>query len=234
MGNRSFAIVLVAGLALAARGCSSGAEGEGEGDEGPTGDVKAANIDLSVCAPDHGPFSVTIDNPFLPYAVGAVSVLEGKEGGTDPVKVQFTVLDQTQGVVGVTTRVIEEKVWEKGAYAGTQKHYVAQASDGTVCIFGVEGAGTEEEWMAGAAGAVPAILMPANPKVGMVFDTVHAPPVVTAVEVSAIGQTRTVPAGTYTDTVTLLGDEGGPTLKVYARGVGLVYDDGVELISTGK
>jgi hypothetical protein len=199
------------------------------------GDTTPTTLDISVCAPENGPFSTTIDNVHLPFKVGAVNVLQGLEGGTDQIKLQITVLDETQDVDGVTTRVVESASWEGAdeTPAGTQRLYVAQAPDGTVCFYGTEGAGTEEEWMAGEDGALPAILMPADPVVGTTFEVVHAPPSdVEAVEVTAIGDTIETPAATYTDTVTLLTQESGPTLKIYADGVGLINDDGVELVST--
>lgn len=188
--------------------------------------------DIARCASSAGAFSTTIDNPYFPLVVGDVHVLEGLEGGTDAIRLEFTVLDETQDVVGVTTRVLQERVWEDDADAGTQRHYVAQASDGTVCFYGTEGTGTEEPWMAGEGDALPAILMPGSPEVGATFEVVHNPPDdVEPVEISSMGDPVETPAGTFTDTVTLLADEGGPTKKIYARDIGLVDDDGVQLLS---
>ena len=207
-------------IVLPLGGCGGGGDGGGGSNV----------IDLAVCAAESGPFATTVDNPYLPFEVGAVHVLEGLEGGTDPIKLQLTVLDETQDVDGVTTRVVEELVWEDQVPAGTQRHYVVQAEDGTVCFYGTEGAGTEEEWIAGENDAVPAILMPAHPATGMVFDVVHAPPSdVEPVEVTNVGDSVDTPAGTFDDTVTLLTEESGPTRKKYARGVGLIDDDGVVL-----
>ena len=36
-------------------------------------------------------------------------------------------------------------------------------------------------------------------------------------------------AGTFDDTLTIL--EPGPSIKKYARDIGMIYDDGIELIS---
>jgi len=35
----------------------------------------------SVCAPENGPFTLEIDNPYLPFEVGAIHVFEGIEAG---------------------------------------------------------------------------------------------------------------------------------------------------------
>jgi hypothetical protein len=215
-------VLFASGLALAA--CS-----------GSGGGGQSLELDISLCAPENGPFSTEITNTYLPFQVGAINVLEGLEGGTDQIKLRFTVLDETQDVDGVTTRVVQEDIWEGGSatITGTQRLYVVQAPDGTVCFYGTEGAGTEEEWMAGVNGALPAILMPGDPQIGQVFEVVHAPPYdVEPVEVTAMGDTIETDAGVFTDTVTLAADETGVTLKSYAAGVGMIDDDGVELLSS--
>ena len=240
---RRMAISAALCLAIGALGACAAAgqgegeeEGEGEGPEGGSAVLDAADpskaVDISLCDPANGPLSLTIDNPYLPFTVGDVHVLEGMEGGTDPIKLQYTVLDETEVVLGVTTRVVEEQVWEDTVCAGTQRHFVAQAPDGTVCFYGSQGGGTEEEWRAGESNAVPAILMPAHPAVGMVFEVIHAPPHdVSSVEVTKVGEEVVTPGGSFTDTVTLLPQETGPTLKKYAACVEMIDDDGVELVS---
>jgi hypothetical protein len=233
---RLFLVALIAGLAFTSCKSGDGEDGE-EGDEENDGtglDPSNPNtVDISLCAAENGPFSVDITNKYLPYTVGKVTVLEGMEGGTDAVKVQYTTLDETRDIMGVTTRVVEEQLWEDGNFTGKQLHFVAQASDGTVCFYGTEGVGTEEEWMAGEDNALPAILMPGAPSVGQQFEVVHHPPNdVEAVEVTRIGESVETTAGTYTDTITLVAGEVGPTEKKFAAGIGMIYDDGVVLIST--
>ncbi len=228
--------LLAAGLTVLSCGSGGDAENGEEGDEEGDGtglDPSENSEEISLCAPENGPFSLNITNKYLPFTVGEVTVLEGMEGGTDPVKVQYTTLDETRDILGVTTRVVEEQLWEDSEYIGTQLHFVAQAPGGAVCFYGSEGEGTEEEWMAGEDNALPAILMPGAPAVGMQFEVVHHPPNdVEAVEVTRVGESVETPAGTYDDTVTLVAGELGPTEKKYAAGVGMVYDDGVELINT--
>ena len=58
----------------------------------------------------------------------------------------------------------------------------------------------------------------------------HSPTAEQHVEITAIGQTVQTPAGTFDDCLFIL--EEGPSLKKYASGIGMIYDDGVELIST--
>ena len=48
-----------------------------------------------------------------------------------------------------------------------------------------------------------------------------------------MGETVTVPAGTYTDTIRVIESsplESGTSLKIYARGVGIIVDDTAELV----
>jgi len=63
----------------------------------------------------------------------------------------------------------------------------------------------------------------------MVFVMVHGPDSVETGEITHVGVPTVTPAGTFPDTVVVLED--GPSIKKYARGVGEIYDDGLELIS---
>ncbi|HUU00196.1 MAG TPA: hypothetical protein VM425_02005 [Myxococcota bacterium] len=78
-------------------------------DDGAGGDGdKFVQPDIVVCDPGSGPHSLTIDNRYLPMPVGRKLVLEGHEG-TASVHLEVTVLDQTETVAGVKTRVLEER-----------------------------------------------------------------------------------------------------------------------------
>jgi hypothetical protein len=94
---------------------------------------QAAGLDISVCDPSRGPFSLTIDNPFLPLPVGMVHVLENSTS-----RVQVSVLNQTEIVAGVTTRVVEERDWQNGSLSEVARNFFVQAPDGTVCYYGEE------------------------------------------------------------------------------------------------
>ena len=53
-------------------------------------------------------------------------------------------------------------------------------------------------------------------------------------EITAMGETLTVPAGEFTDTVRAVESsplDAGTSLKIYVGTVGMAYDDGIELIS---
>ena len=134
-------------------------------------------VSLEVCSPEEE-FTLESTNPYFPMDVGKQWILEGGDE-----RVQVTVLDETEEVAGVTTRVIEEREWEKGELHEVSRNFFAQAADGTVCYFGEDvdvyrddGTITHEgAWRAGSAGYRPGIIMPADPRPGMRFQTEVAP-----------------------------------------------------------
>jgi hypothetical protein len=166
------------------------------------------------------------------------------EGGGE--RVQITVLDETVVVAGVTTRVVEEREWAGDSLAEVSRNFVAQAADGSVCYFGEEVddyrggevVGHSGAWMAGENDARPGILMPGNPEVGTSHYQEVAPGVAEdAAIIIEIGGSFTTPAGTFDDTMEVhdvdpLG--GGVDPKRYARGVGLIMDEGLVLTFFGS
>ena len=191
-----------------------------------------------VCALTAGPFTADVDNPFLPLMVGSVYVLTGEEDGAE-LRVARTVLDETEQVAGITTRVLQEREEEDGEVVEISRNFIAQARDGTVCYFGedvdiYEGGeivAHDGAWRAGEGDNQPGILMPAEPELGMSYAQEiaidsdawdHASHV-------AEGARITVPAGTYEDTIqTIEWTPIEPTdisRKAYARGIGMIVDD---------
>jgi hypothetical protein len=200
--------------------------------------------ELEVCDPANGPFSATIDNPFLPMAVGDVHVIEGLEAGEDPARTRSEVLDETQEVFGVVTRVVMHKSWEGDdvdsidELVAESRNYFAQAPDGTVCSFGEDEDVYEdgeivevEAWAAGEDGALPSIAMPGAPAVGLIFIASYRPEddEVESSEITALGESYETPAGTFDDVMTVV--EEGPSIKRFARDVGEIFDDGLLLTS---
>lgn len=222
------------GLALAlVSACSRGPE---------VGDAAFDNLmDIDVCDPHSARFTTEVDNPFFPLPIGYRIVLEGG-GWFSDLLVRMTVLDETQTVAGVETRVVEEYEAEDGRVLEISKNYFAQTKNGTVCYFGEEvdiydGDGNivsnAGAWLADGQTKAPGIFMPASPEVGQAFQQEIAPGIAEdeAVIVER-GEMTEVPAGTFTDTLTIVdrnpldGDQGA---KVYARGVGLIIDGSAEL-----
>ena len=139
-------------------------------------------LDIGICDPAAGPFSLQITNPYFPFPSGSVSVLKGVEDGTK-LRLRITVLDETEVVAGVTTRVVEEKEWEDGQVIEISRNFFVQAPDGTVCYYGEDVdiyengqvVSHEGAWRAGEGDNRPGIIMPANPAVGMTYAQEVAP-----------------------------------------------------------
>ena len=213
-------------------------------------------LDPALCAPDQNTFTLDIDNRFDPLPVGQQWVYSGQEQG-ETIGLRITVLNATEtlysGQNRVTTRVVEELEWEDadgdGVVDGDEfviersLNYYAQTQDGTVCYFGedvmifnLDGSfSTEGSWRADDPGNAPGIFMPADPAAGMTFKQESAPGV--AEDEATIvrkGSTVKVPAGTFSDTITVRDFnplDGSRGTKVYARDVGLIRDGPLDLIS---
>jgi hypothetical protein len=193
--------------------------------------IQPHELDISVCNPTHGPFSLSIDNEYFPLPVGMVHVLEDSRS-----KVQISVLDQTETVAGVITRAVEEREWEDGKLAEVSRNFFVQAPDGTVCYYGEdvddyengEIVGHGGAWRAGVGQNKPGIIMPAQPDVGQIYQQEVAPGVaMDQAEHIGMDQSFTTPAGTFHNV--LLVKETPPSTKRYQRGIGLIFDDGMVL-----
>jgi hypothetical protein len=229
---RSRRLVLTGGI-VAVASCSAGSE--------PS--TFTENVDVTVCDPGQPGFSADITNAFLPFPVGAAWVLEGTEDGQQ-VRLVVSSLDQTEDIAGETTRVMEERETHDGTLVEVSRNFLTQTPDGTVCYYGEDvdiydgGAIVSHEgaWRAGVANALPGILMPGSPAVGMAFRQERAPGVAEdRVEITAVDETVTVPAGTFANTVRFLEttplEPGSESGKVYVRDVGLIVDDAVQRVS---
>lgn len=197
------------------------------------------NLDLALCNPASATFSLTIDNPFFPLAVGTQLVFDDSATAEH---LEITVLNETLVVDGVTTRVVQEEERANGDLVEISRNFFAQAGDGTVCYFGEEvdiyegGVVVSHEgaWKAGVSGARPGIIMPATPAVGMKFRQEVAVGVAEdRAEITAINESITVPAGTFTSTVRFVEttplEPGTTSAKVFASGVGYILDNDLKL-----
>jgi len=224
-------VFLVAGVAAACGGNQAQVALEG-----------TSEVNIDVCDPATGAFTLDITNAYLPYAVGQRAVLEGMDGSRSA-RVQITVLDETEEVAGIVTRVVEEREWIADELVEVSRNFVAQAADGSVCYFGEdvddyrngEVTGHGGAWRAGENGHRPGILMPASPVVGTSFQQEIAKGIAEdAAVIKEVGVPFTVPAGTYDDTVATEDVDpigGGVDPKRYARGVGLIVDESLVLTS---
>jgi hypothetical protein len=199
-------------------------------------------LDLALCSPSRGGFSLASTNLYFPLVVGRQSRLEGEEDGSQLV-VLITVLDETEVVAGVTTRVLEERESEDGELVEVSRNFLAEASDGTVCYFGEAVDNYENgvivshggSWRADQPGNRPGIIMPADPQPGLRFQMEAAPGVAEDEgQVIESGERVEVPAGAFTETIRVREFnplDGTAGDKVFAADVGVVVDESVELVS---
>jgi hypothetical protein len=205
-----------------------------------------SELDIEICDPTAGPFSLEITNPYFPLPVGQVWLFKGVEDGVN-LRLRITVFNETEVVAGVTTRVVEEREWEDGELIEVSRNFFVQAQDGTVCYYGEnvdiyengQVVSHEGAWRAGEDDNLPGIIMPANPTEGMSYAQEVAPGIAEdRAEIVSIGETVTVPAGTFENTLhtreTTPLEPGNVSLKHYAPGVGLIVDSAFELVRVGS
>jgi hypothetical protein len=184
---------------------------------------------------DPAEFTSEIDNPWMPFAVGARWVYRETAGEGGQQKVEVTVLDETREIMGIEARVVHDVVTERGKLVEDTFDWYAQDVDGNVWYLGEETkefengkvATTAGSWEAGVDGAQPGILVPAEPEDGMTYrQEYYAGEAEDAAEVLSPGEKVEVPFGRFDGA--LMTKEYTPLEpellehKFYARGVGMV------------
>jgi hypothetical protein len=180
-----------------------------------------------------------VDHPYLPLRPGARWVYEGVADG-ETERTEVVVTDERKDVFGVSAVVVRDTVSVDGEVVEDTYDWFAQDTDGNVWYLGEasqdyedgQPAGTAGSWEAGVDGALPGIVMPAEPKVGDAFrqeyDVGEAEDMA---EIIDDGASVEVPAGRF-DGV-LVTEDWNPLepdvveQKYYAEGVGLVLEEKV-------
>jgi hypothetical protein len=151
---------------------------------------------------DPSRFSAEIDHPFWPMTPGTVWVYrEGEQ------RVEVTVTDRTRRVLGVETRVVHDLVTENGVPVEDTFDWYAQDDDGNLWYFGEdttefedgEPVGHAGAWEAGVDGALPGIVLPAEPEVGMSYrQEYYAGEAEDRAKVLSLDESASVPFGEFT------------------------------------
>jgi len=179
-----------------------------------------------------------ITNAFFPVSEIGQAISLGTEGG-QAYRTEVTLLPETRQITwdGGTTEVrgAQYVAYADGQLAEIAYDYFAQADDGGVYYFGEDvynyedGQVVDQEgsWLAGKDGAPPALIMPAQPEIGLVFNPENLPGVVYETdEVISMSESTTTPVGHITDGLlikeTLM--DGSIEYKVYAAGFGVVEE----------
>lgn len=196
-------------------------------------------------AVDKADLASTGTNRFFILAPGFQSVLEGKDGGKDVV-LTITVLDETKLVDGVETRIVVEHETAGGQLVEVSSNYFAiSKKTGDVFYFGEDvdmfkdGKVTSHDgtWLSGVNGARFGMQMPGTPLLGARYFQEVAPKVaMDRAEVKSLGDKLETPAGTFENclsTEETSAIESARETKVYAPGIGLVFDGTVKLTRHG-
>jgi hypothetical protein len=192
---------------------------------------------------DPANFGPVIDNPYFPLTPGTVLYYEGESDGEAETEV-VTVLSETKVVMGVTCTVVRDVVSVEGEVAEDTLDWYAQDTDGNVWYMGEESkdiedgevVSTDGSWEAGVDGALPGIIMLADPQAGDTYrQEFYAGEAEDVGSVLKLGETVTVESGTYEDV--LVTEDTNPLEpdivehKYYAPGVGVVLE---ELVAGGE
>ena len=197
----------------------------------------------AVAAPSLPEFSVAdfilgaaINNPYFPLVPGTTMKFLVKDG-IRTAENTVEVTHDTKTIGGVKCVTVHDTVSESGAVTEDTYDWYAQADDGTVWYFGEDtkefkSSGqidTKVSWEAGVNGAQAGITMPGVAKPGEPYRQEYVAGKAEDIgQVVALGESVTVPAGTFADVVqtkewsTL---ESGSEKKWYAPGAGVVREE---------
>ncbi len=195
-------------------------------------------FDISSCT-----MATTGQNQYFILEPGFQLVLEGGR-----VVLNVTVLDETEEVDGVMTRVVEEREWMDGELIEVSRNFFAMCEETKdVFYFGEdvdiykEGKVTSHSgaWRSGEGNAKFGLFLPGQVSLNLRFYNEIAPNValdrVTVISMSEIVDT---PAGVFTNCLKL--EETTPLqpgvvdYKYYATGIGIVQDGSLKLVKIGE
>jgi hypothetical protein len=236
--HRSYLIVIV--VTLSGVACSP------EGDP-QAGGSNQAHANVSTVSPnskddvysvdiDPANFVDRIDNPYFPLEPGTVFRLWGAtEDGIERERVRVT--DRIRMVMGVRTTVVEDVMKTDGKVSESTEDWYAQDREGNVWYFGEDTAEYENgrilnrngSWEAGVDGALPGIIMSAQPRVTDSYrQEYYEGQAEDMFWVVATGETTSVPLGRFDDTLKVIEwtplEPGIVVEKTYAPGVGLLSE----------
>jgi hypothetical protein len=186
---------------------------------------------------DPADFTTEIDNPYFPLSPGKMWTYHETDAEGAKRKVVVTVTSDTKTIMGIEARVVHDQVTEDGQLSEDTYDWYAQDSQGSLWYFGEDTKEyehgkvktTEGSWEAGVDGALPGIIIPADPQPGMVYrEEYYKGHAEDGAEILSLNAHANVPYGTYdqvlqTRNFTPL----EPNLveeKFYARGVGPVLE----------
>ena len=187
---------------------------------------------------DPNEFTTEIDNPYWQMKPGSRWVFRETDAEGSVSRVVVTVLDKTKMIAnGVEARIVHDQVTEGGEVKEDTYDWYAQDAAGNLWYLGEDTTEYENgkpktkegSWEAGVDGALPGIIMPADPQVGMTYREEyyqgHAEDGASIISTDALAK---VPYGRFEDGVQTRNFSAiEPDVieeKIYAQGVGVVLE----------
>src|SRR5262245_38831241 len=192
----------------------------------------------AVTAPalDPANFVTVVDNPYFPLPVGRTLVYEGIKDGQTQIDT-VTVTNQTKIILGIAATVVSDVATHDGTVLERTSDWYAQDKQGNVWYLGEDTvaflangkADTSGSWEAGVKGAIPGIVMEADPQIPDAYRQEYlAGQAEDTAWVVQVGGTITVPYGKLRNTLVTLEatrlEPGAYDQKVYAPGIGIVSE----------
>jgi hypothetical protein len=188
---------------------------------------------------DPGSFVDRVDNPYLPLVPGTTWVYEGQDDDeTEHIEVE--VLEETREVEGITATIVRDTVSVDGEVTEDTYDWYAQDEDGNVWYLGEdtheyedgEPVNADGSWEYGKDGALPGIVMLADPEVGDAYRQEYFEGEAEDMgEVLEVGTTVEIALGSYDDVVVT--EDWNPLEpdviehKSYAPGIGVIREEKV-------
>jgi hypothetical protein len=186
------------------------------------------------------------ENAYVILQPGYELRLEGVDGKKH-VELVITVLNETEVVDGVETRVVEERESSDGQLVEVSRNFLAISTrTNSVYYFGEDVdmyrngkiAGHEGAWRSGVNGARYGLLMPGLPLPGSRYSQENAPGIaMDRSEILGTGDTLVTRAGTFAQCLSIKEttplEPGSTELKRYAKNIGLIEDGRLTLVRYG-
>jgi hypothetical protein len=204
---------------------------------------------------DPASFSANITNPYWPMKPGTRWIYHNVEEGNPPQDIAVVATTTTKKLAnGVTARVVRDTARVKGQITEDTIDWYAQDADGNVWYMGEQTAEFENgkiasragSWEAGKDGAMPGIMLPAEPQVGQKYRQEYKKgEAEDNGEVLATDHQVQVKAGRYKNALVTMDtsavEPDAVEYKFYATGVGPVLSQDIsggtareELVKVGK
>jgi hypothetical protein len=151
-------------------------------------------------------FVAEIDNPYWPMRPGNKWAYNETDADGNELHVEVTVTNETKEILGITATVVHDIVTQDGAVVEDTFDWYAQDADGNIWYLGEdtkeyengEVVSTKGSWEAGVDGALPGVVVPANPEVGMTYrQEYYAGEAEDQGEVLALNEHADVPFGAF-------------------------------------